>query len=66
MRMVHYHWEKLLQHFEMNINIFSVFDGVVCVEASAIKTEITDWQTKALDRERFQTLLSQAKTAICV
>ena len=33
------------------------------VEASAIKVGITDWQTKARDRERFRTLLRQAKTA---
>ena len=33
------------------------------MEASAIKAVITDWQTKARDRERFQTLLRQAKIA---
>ena len=33
------------------------------VEAFAIKAGITDWQTKARDRERFRTLLRQAKTA---
>ena len=34
----------------------------VGVEASAIKAGITDWQTKARDREQFWTLLRQAKT----
>ena len=29
------------------------------MEASAIKAEVTDWQTKARDRERFRTLLRQ-------
>ena len=33
------------------------------VEASAIKAGITDWQTKARHRERFRTLLGQAKAA---
>ena len=32
------------------------------VEASAIKAGITDWQTKARDRDRFRTLLRQAKS----
>ena len=31
------------------------------VEASSIQAGITDWKTKARDRERFQTLLRQAK-----
>lgn len=35
-----------------------VQDGV---EASVIKAGITDWQTKTRDRERFRTLLMQAK-----
>ena len=33
------------------------------VEAFSIKAGISDWQTKARDRERFRTLLRQAKTA---
>ena len=33
-----------------------------CVEASAIKAGLTDWQKKARDHERFRTLLRQAKT----
>ena len=33
------------------------------VEESAIKAGITDWHTKARNRERFRTLLRQAKTA---
>ena len=32
------------------------------LEAFAIKTGLTDWQTKARDHERFRTLIQQSKS----